>query len=89
MKKIVGLIAKLAFTVAVVYGAVELIYVIENWLDIYNIYTKWMEVVEVTTVVSITYGTTTLATKVAKKAISAIGNHRKEKNYNLAIYRES
>ena len=89
MKKFVGLIAKLAFTVGVVYGAVELIYVFERWFDLYNIYTKWMEIVEVAAVVSITYGATTLATKVAKKVISAIRNHRKEKNYNLAIYRES
>ncbi len=88
MKKFVGLIAKLAFTVAVVYGAVELIYVFERWLDVYNIYTKWMEVAEVAAVVSITYGATTLAAKVAKKVISAIRN-RKEKNYNLVIYRES
>lgn len=89
MKKIVGLIGKLAFTVAVVYGAVELVYVIENWLNIYNVYTKWMEVVEVATVVSITYGATTLAAKVAKKAISLIGNRRNTK-VNLVIYgRES
>lgn len=89
MKKIVGLIVKLAFAVAVVYGCVELIYVIENWLGIYNVYTKWMEVVEVATVVSITYGATTLATKLTKKAISLIGNRRNTK-VNLIIYgRES
>lgn len=89
MKKIVGLIVKLAFAVAVVYGCVELIYAIENWLGLYNNYTKVVEVAEVAFVVCVVYVTTTLATKLTKKAISLIGNRRNTK-VNLVIYgRES
>ena len=89
MKKTVGLVAKLAFAVAVVYGCVDIIYVIENWLGICNIYTKWMEVIEVTGVVCVTYGATILYTKALNKAISLIENRKNRKNrINLIIYKK-